>query len=239
MPSLRLLAVALFVACAAAAPTASPAAAGCSDARPRTGAGFKVGPTCDAVLAAGDCGKDWMKTTITELPEGYCQVGEREGGRRGGRARARPARRAHTRPPRRPRPRPSSQISCGRCPSCKTLDAALRGAGLAPVADAAASSPRWAAAFKSPATTLTLLAPTHGFGGAGSIDRHIVVSPPAWGNATWTAALLAAADTLPTAAGDTIAVSNGVLAAPGGRASVTRGDVAACKSVIHVLDAAL
>jgi hypothetical protein len=87
---------------------------------------------------------------------------------------------------------------------------------------------------------ITLLAPTAGLASPSDVDRHVLLSPPAWGNATYTAALLAAADAVPTAAGSSVAVAGGALRSAGGaRAAVVKGDVAACKSVVHVTDGAL
>lgn len=104
------------------------------------------------------------------------------------------------------------------------------------MADAAAASP-WGPAFKSPATTLTLLAPSTGLRHA-DVARHILVPPPAWGNATITSALLAAAsEGVQTAGGNTVSVGgSSVLKGAGGTARITRPDVAACKSVVHVID---
>lgn len=66
-PHFTLLAMCLLVATVGAADT-------CSDVRPRSGEGFKLGPPCADVVARGDCGADWVKKSIKELPEGYCQV---------------------------------------------------------------------------------------------------------------------------------------------------------------------
>jgi hypothetical protein len=120
------------------------------------------------------------------------------------------------------------QISCGRCSTCRTLDDTLRSSNLAAVADAAAASP-WGPAFKQPGTVLTLLAPTGGFSPS-DVGRHVLLTPPAWGNATWTGALLAGVDAVPTAAGEPVKL---------GGVKITRADVGACKSVIHVVDGVL
>ena len=134
---------------------------------------------------------------------------------------------------------PPHQISCGRCSTCQPLDAALRAAGLSSVADAAASSPRWAAAFKAPGTMLTLLAPVTGIKAPADVDRHVLLSPPAWGNATWTPALLSSVDSVQTAAGDAVTVAGASLrGASGERATITKV-VDACKSVVLVVDGAL
>lgn len=70
-PSTVVLAVALALVLA---PRPTAAADGCSDVRPRTGQGFAVGPPCAEVVARGDCNADWVKKSIKELPEGYCQA---------------------------------------------------------------------------------------------------------------------------------------------------------------------
>ena len=249
MPRLLLppLAACVLVATACAVSAADTA---CSDVRPRSGEGFKLGPSCADVVARGDYGADWVKKSIKELPEGYCQV--REWARRRGARCDRPSvvenkggrrlgpRQHNPRPPSSPHPfLPFTQISCGRCPTCRTLDDTLRANGLASVADAAALSP-WGPAFKSPATTLTLLAPTAGLQSA-DVGRHVLVPPPAWGNATYTSALLAAAsEGVQTAGGDTVSVGGGgVVKGAGGTARITRPDVAACKSVVHLIDGVL
>jgi hypothetical protein len=67
----RLLPAACLILVSAVAVAATD---GCSDVRPRSGDGFAVGPDCDAVVKGNDCDRDWVKTSIRELPEGYCQV---------------------------------------------------------------------------------------------------------------------------------------------------------------------
>ena len=197
-----------------------------------------------------------MTNTIKELPEGYCQARGAGGRGRGvgggwvgvgwppwagapGGGAGRGVSGTQGMCYKRPSPPAVSQITCGRC-QCTTVDTALRAAGLAALADAAPAD--WAAQWRKPSFEGALLVPTAGAGVLTPL--HVLPPVPEWGNATWKAALLRGAGQVQSAGGvltATVAPDGGVLlAGPAGKAArLVKGDVQACKAVLHFVDGAL
>lgn len=152
--------------------------------------------------------------------------------------------------------RPYCEISCERCRCCEALDAKLRSLGLAQLADAlAAAGPAVASALKSPATSVTLLAPV-AFEGGASIDsatamRHIVPAANGTG-ALWTRELILGASGAAGAGIPTLLSPNSPLLVKGATLSTGGGgggkaatfvegktNIEACKSLIHLIDGVL
>lgn len=128
-------------------------------------------------------------------------------------------------------PTPQQQMTCGRCKCCKPVAETLRAAGLTSLVDAAAGTP-YEEAFNDPAFMAAVLAPPAGTKVAPSALGSYILPPVVeWGDATYTAALLAA---------ETASVMN----ASGGRLpvgafKVVKGDIQACKAVVHAVDKAV
>ncbi len=67
------------------------------------------------------------------------------------------------------------------------------------------------------------------------LAAHILAPVAEWGNATWTADLLAAEQSVATAAGTRLPVWGAQV----GRGRVVQGDIQACKAVVHIMDTAV
>ena len=219
----------------------------CSDVRPRVGTGsthlerFAVGATCEEVREAGDCESKWVLDTVKELEgQGYCMVKalrdaggarpDRGGGGKkvGWRERERDL---AVSPPF--APLLLLQITCGRCKCCKPVADTLRSAGLTSILTAAKGTP-YETAFADPAWMGVVLAPKDG-ALVTDLESHILPPVKEWGNATWTADLLAAEESVEHAGGGRLAVKGAQV----GRGRVVQGDIQACKAVVHVVDTAV
>jgi hypothetical protein len=255
--------LALCAALAAVVLVAQPATAAvvsdgciCSDVRPRVGTGkthterFEPAATCLEIREAGQCQEKWLLNTVKELEgDGYCMV--RGGGARGKKKKDRERERrsvgeaqvgwrgagapcTHTSIQSNPSfPSPSSQIKCGRCKCCQPVAPTLRATGLTALLDAAAGT-IFEAAFNDPSFEATVLVPSTGV--VKDVAAHVLPPVPKWGNATWTAELLAAEKAI-MSAGGSLPVSSGdgpvLVGLAGAR---VRESLQACKTTLIVVD---
>ena len=127
-------------------------------------------------------------------------------------------------------------ITCGHCACCAPVATTLKRAGLTALLEAAKGTP-YEKEFEDPAFMAVVLAPRAG--PITDINAHILPPVAEWGNATYTAALLAGEQSVQTEGGKRLPVSTGGGATQVGRARLVQGDMQACKAVVHVVDAAV